>query len=135
MRIRMRSWFLFLLVLGLVSTGFAQKREMLRTVRGTVIGPDGKPLPEAVVHLKNRRTGSVLTVLTDAAGAYDFSGIPMKIDYELYVEYKDLKSVVKKFSGLDRRSRITLDFDLRPQEKETEKPAEKPAPPSAQVSL
>ncbi len=132
MSLRVRNWLLVFLVLGLVSTGLAQKPEPLRTVRGTVIGPDGKPLPEAVVHLKNRKTGSVLTVLTDAAGAYDFSGLPMKIDYEIYVEYKDLKSVVKKFSGLDRRTRITLNFDLRPQEKETEKPAAKPAlPPRA----
>jgi len=133
MSLRVRSGLVALLVLGLVGAAFAQKRETLRTVRGTVIGPDGKPLPEAMVHLKNRKTGSLLTVVTDAEGAYDFSGIPMKIDYELYVEYKDLKSVVKKFSGLDRRTRITLNFDLQPQEKETEKPVEKPAPTAPPV--
>lgn len=119
---------LFALVLGFVAAASAQRGETSRTIKGQVVGPEGKPAVGALVHLKNLKTGTVLTVTTDEDGSYEFVGLPQKVDFELHVEFKDLRSTVKKVSGFDRRARVILNFDFREQKKRAEPEAkEKPA--------
>jgi hypothetical protein len=121
---------LALLALTLAPATTAQKGETSRTIRGQVLGLDGKPVAEALVHMKNRSTGTVLTVVTDKDGRYLFTGVPLGIDCDLYAEFQNLRSRSKRFSGLDRRTRIFLDFDLQKDEKKTPAPADKGAKPN-----
>src|SRR5262249_49624533 len=74
----------------LAVTAFAQdkKESQLRTVRGTVVAKQDDPIPSAVVYLKNLRTQTVKTYITDEAGHYRFSGLDPNVDYEIHAESK-----------------------------------------------
>ena len=113
-----------------LAAALAQERETTRSIRGQVLGPDGKPVANALVHLKNRQTGTVLTVVSDKQGRYVIGGVPLGVDFELYAEFGELRSRTKKLSRLDRRTRISLDFDLQKEEKKTAEAESKGLKPS-----
>lgn len=130
MRLKTGAVLLALLAFAGVLTTRAQT-ETTRTIRGQVLGLDAKPVTGALVHLKNRKTGAVLTVVSDKEGRYLFAGVPLRIDLELSAEFQKLRSRSKKFSRLDRRTNIILNFDLKKPEKKTPKPREKEAKPTS----
>ncbi len=43
-----------------------------RTITGTIVDPDGQPLPGVTVVVKGSNQGTI----TDAEGKYSFSGVP-----------------------------------------------------------
>jgi outer membrane receptor protein involved in Fe transport len=43
---------------------------------GTVITPEGQPVPDAVVELRNESTGATFTAVSDASGEYLFDNVP-----------------------------------------------------------
>ena len=70
------------LVLSLVSFGFAQDRG---TIRGVVTDPTGATVPEATVTVKNINTGLTQTVKTSADGVYNVLYLPAG-DYTVTTE-------------------------------------------------
>ncbi|MFQ5817475.1 MAG: carboxypeptidase-like regulatory domain-containing protein [Terriglobia bacterium] len=135
MKRKLGAVWLAVLALTLVLTATAQQKETIRTIRGQVVGPDGKPVAEALVHLKNRKTGTVLTVVTDNEGRYLFAGASRGVDFELYAEFQDLRSRRKKLSRLDRRMKIVLTFDLKKPKKKSAEPSGKESNPTAYRTL
>lgn len=118
-----------LLVVACAGMALAQKSSSTRTIRGQVLGPDEKPVFLAVVHLKNEKTGEVLSVVTDKEGRYAFADLPLGDDYELYAEFEELRSRTRRLSSLDTRTRIFMNFRLQKSEKKSEEPAKKEAQP------
>lgn len=91
----------------------AQTREsQLRTVRGTVTNRDDSPVATGVVYLKDMRTLSVKTHISDDAGNYRFSGLDPNVDYEIHAEYQDLASAKRTISSLDSRKDIVVNLKL-----------------------
>ena len=80
----------------------------LRTVRGTVLDRGENPLASAVVHLKNVRTLTVRTYISDSTGQYRFSGLDPNVDYELHAERDNLTSNVRTISSFDTRKEIVV---------------------------
>lgn len=67
---------LMLLVATAALAGSAAAQETTGAIRGTVLGPDGRPLADAVVTATNTATGLVRNVTTDAAGTYAVRLLP-----------------------------------------------------------
>ena len=107
---------LVLLVLWL-TVSLAQAQGDLRTVRGTVVDKDEAPVASAIVHLKNSRTMSVRTYITDASGSYRFSGLDPNVDYELHAERENMISNSRTISSFDSRKEIVVPLKLDKQKK------------------
>lgn len=111
---------LFAIVLLCAGGVLAQKGESrLRTVHGTVISKDENPVGTAIVQLKNSRTQTVQTRITDETGRYRFSGLDPNVDYEIHAEHEDLTSSKRTLSSFDSRKEI--DITLKVDKKKTEK--------------
>jgi hypothetical protein len=75
----------------------------LRSVQGTVLGADDKPVVGAVVQLKDVRTLQMRSYITQANGEYHFSSLKIDDDYEVEARNKSLTSGPKKISIFDSR--------------------------------
>jgi hypothetical protein len=98
-----------------LTTAFAQenKREaQLRTVRGVVFDKAETPIPASVVFLKNLRTNTVRSYITDDAGNYRFSGLDPNADYEVHAEKDGAKSATRTVSSFDSRKDIVLNLKI-----------------------
>jgi hypothetical protein len=110
---------LFLLLLGMVLlsalAGAArdQKKEPpLRTVRGQVVNKDEKPLPSAIVYLKNLSNKSETTHIADDDGNYRFSGLDPNVDYEIHAEHQGQSSAKRTVSTFDNRKEIIIQLKV-----------------------
>jgi hypothetical protein len=61
------------------------------SIRGTVTGPDGTPMPGVPLALRNDITGFHAETTTDAAGKYAFFNVPFN-PYELHVEVQGFQT-------------------------------------------
>src|SRR5271165_3006429 len=72
-----------------------------RLLFGKVLDPQDNPLPDAIVYLTNTRTRSVKTYIVGKDGTYRFPALSRSIDYEVYAQYKGLKSDTKSVGQFD----------------------------------
>jgi hypothetical protein len=116
-----RRWILLLAVLlagGLAVPLAAQsdrdkKREsQLRVVRGQVVDRDDGSVAAAIVYLKNLKTQTVKTYISDDDGRYRFSGLDPNVDYELHAEHDDWVSSKRTISSFDSRKDIVANLKL-----------------------
>jgi len=101
-----------LFVNGLAFAQSSKRDAQLRTVRGLVSDKSDKPLPNAVVFLKNLRTNSVLSHFSDDQGNFRFTGLDPNVDYEVYAEFEKQKSNSRTVSSLDSRKEINLNLKV-----------------------
>jgi hypothetical protein len=81
-----------------------------RTVIGTVVNSEGKPLEGAVVQLKNLRTLRIRSFVAEKAGAFQFVRLNTEVDYELRARFRQQWSDSKIVSRFDSSPtvRVTL---------------------------
>ena len=91
----------------------------MRTVRGTVLDKDENPLPSAIVHLKNVRTLTVRTYISDGTGQFRFSGLDPNVDYELHAERDNWTSNTRTISSFDTRKEIVVPLKIDKEKKKT----------------
>ena len=102
-----------LAVTGLPSAGFAASdKNQDRSVIGQVLTKSDAPIPEAVVYLKNTKTLTIKSFITEKDGGYRFHGLSQNIDYEIYADYQGQKSSTKTISSFDTRNNITLNIHI-----------------------
>jgi len=97
---------------GLLSGQGSKKETQLRTVSGLVTDKSDKPIPNAVVFLKNLRTNLVLSHFTDEQGSYRFTGLDPNMDYEIYAQAGELRSASRTVTSLDSRKEIILNLKV-----------------------
>lgn len=98
---------------GLASAPVADKNQDLgRNVTGQVLTKSDAPVSEAVVYLKNTRTLTIKSFITEKDGGYRFHGLSPNIDYEIYADYQGQKSPTKTISSFDTRTNITLNLHV-----------------------
>lgn len=90
----------------------ADKNDQGRSVVGQVMSKSDAPLSEAVVYLKNTKTLTIKSFITEKDGGFRFHGLSPNIDYELYADYQGQKSATKTISSFDTRSNITLNIHI-----------------------
>ena len=71
------------------------------------------PVGAAVIYLKNNRTQSITTHISEDNGQYRFSGLDPNADYEIHAEHDNLMSGTRTVSSFDGRKdfEITLKLD------------------------
>ena len=89
-----------------------QKKEPTqRLIEGMVADKANKPLPGAVVYLKDTKTLTVKSYLTDEAGHFRFGQLSFATDYDLWATVDGKRSKTRSISSFN--SRPTLDFTLK----------------------
>jgi hypothetical protein len=76
-----------------------------------VFGGHDEPVEKAIVYLKNTKTLTIRTYISDADGSYRFPALSPNVDYEIYAESKGARSDTKTVSAFDDRK--LLDITLR----------------------
>ena len=113
---RHRGWLWVILLLAMVLPTVAEppkeKVPQTRTVLGQVMDQDEKPLPDAVVYLKNTKTLAIKTFISEGGGNYHFSGLAPNVDYEVYAEFKDHRSPTRTLSSFDSRSDVVFNLKI-----------------------
>ncbi|MFC6646283.1 carboxypeptidase-like regulatory domain-containing protein [Granulicella cerasi] len=87
-----------------------------RTIVGQVIGADGKPVLDAQVYLKNLRDNSVRILAVDDEGKYNFSPLPLTLDFELWAQEGNKRTIIKPVSSFSPTEflSISLRFPEKP---------------------
>jgi len=110
---RLITLLILLACLPLCSAAQNSKHEPeLRTVRGQVLDKTETPVPAGVVFLKNMRTNTIRSYISDETGNYRFSGLDPNADYELHAEKDGAKSQTRTISSYDSRKDIILNLKL-----------------------
>jgi carboxypeptidase family protein len=94
------------------SGAVSDKHDQGRNVTGQVLTKSDAPLSEAIVYLKNTKTLTIKSFITEKDGGYRFHGLTPNIDYEIYAEYQGQKSGTKTLSSFDNRSNVTLNIHI-----------------------
>jgi hypothetical protein len=95
--------------------GWAQKKDEAptRSVKGVVADERERPLPGAVVQLKNTKTLQVKSFIADENGAYYFHGLDPNIDYQLKARFENVESRTRTLSTFDDRREVIYNFELK----------------------
>lgn len=101
---------LFLTVSLLLASAAAQNQT--RTIAGHVRGSQDKPLPKAVVYLKNTKSLAIKTYITDADGAFHFPALFPNVDYEIYAAFEGAHSDTKTISAFDSHKEINMTLHI-----------------------
>jgi Carboxypeptidase regulatory-like domain len=101
--------FLFILT---SSAAIAQSRAM-KVLEGKVLGNGDAPLVNAIVYLQDSKDSSIRSFITTDDGSYRFGQISPDIDYQVWAQYKNLKSGSKTVSSFDSRKVVTIDFHIK----------------------
>ncbi|HTB16354.1 MAG TPA: carboxypeptidase-like regulatory domain-containing protein [Bryobacteraceae bacterium] len=80
-----------------------KEESTLRSVQGTVVDNEDKPVVGAIVQLKDVRTLQMRSYITKANGEYHFSSLKVDDDYEVEARNNHMTSGAKKISIFDNR--------------------------------
>ena len=86
--------------------------DQTRSVTGQVFSKSDSPIPEAIVYLKNTKTLTIKSFITEKDGGYRFYGLSPTVDYEIYADYQGQKSSTKTISSFDNRTAVTLNIHI-----------------------
>jgi hypothetical protein len=79
-----------------------------RMLTGKVLDKGDNPVLDAVVYLSNTRTRAVKTYIVGPDGSYRFPELAPNVDFEIYAQYKGLKSDTKAVSQFDDHKLINI---------------------------
>ena len=83
-----------------------------RNLSGTVFDHSDKPVPNAIVYLKNTRTLAVITFIAEENGDYRFNNLSPNIDYEVHAELNGHKTAMKTLSSFDTRKQAHINLKM-----------------------
>ncbi len=106
---------LSLLLAGTVSSAAEQKNEgsPQRTLVGHVFNAQDRPLAKAIVYLKNTKTLTIKTYISDPDGSYRFPALSPTVDYEVYAEHQGARSDTKTLSAFDNRKLVNITLRIK----------------------
>ncbi|MGA2369735.1 MAG: carboxypeptidase-like regulatory domain-containing protein [Candidatus Korobacteraceae bacterium] len=87
-------------------------RNTTRTLTGTVLDKSDKPIPNAVVYLKNTKTLAVKTYIAQNDGTYRFPELSPNVDYDIYAQKDGKQSKSKTLSQFDDRDKPNLNLQI-----------------------
>jgi hypothetical protein len=77
-----------------------------RVATGKVVDKSGAPLAGAVVYLKNTRTNTVKTYISDNDGQFRFGELSQDTDYEVWAESEGVRSKSRGISSFDSQNKF-----------------------------
>ena len=84
----------------------------LRTIQGRVVDEQNRAVASAVVYLRDDRTNSVRTYITNSSGHYRFSWLGEYDEYELEAQTKNFQSHRHTISQWDTRDKFVIDLKV-----------------------
>jgi hypothetical protein len=104
-----------LALLASAALAFAQGRgaSAVRTITGHVMNRADQPLHGAVVYLKNTKSLTIKTYISESDGSYRFTALSPNVDYELYADYEGARSDTKTVSAFDTRKQVEITLRIR----------------------
>lgn len=84
----------------------------IRTIEGTVLDKDGRPVPGAIVLIKNTKTLGVRSYIAQKDGKYYFYGLSTDINYELRAESGGMTSKTKTVNVFNSHKVVQLNLRL-----------------------
>jgi hypothetical protein len=94
------------------SAAMAQSRAS-KILEGKVLGNGDAPLVSAIVYLQDSKDNSIRSFIATGDGSYRFGQISPDIDYQVWAQYKNLKSGTKTVSSFDSRKLVVIDFHIK----------------------
>ena len=89
-----------------------KNKDQTRNVVGQVLTKSDAPIAEAIVYLKNTKTLTIKSFITEKDGGYRFHGLSPNVDYEIYADFQGQKSPTKTISSFDTRTNVTLNLHI-----------------------
>jgi carboxypeptidase family protein len=111
----------FIFTAGPARAQGGSQSSQLRGVSGIVFDKSENPIASAVVYLKNVRSLTVRTYITDQKGEYHFSGLDPNTDYEIHAESDDMTSANHTVSSLDSRKEMSVTLKIDKEKKKSAK--------------
>jgi hypothetical protein len=102
----------FQVPLGQSSPSEKTVRVTTHTLTGTVLDKNDKPVPNAVVYLKNKKTLAVKTFIAGDDGTFHFPELSPNVDYEIYAQKDGYKSDTKLVSQFDDRQKVNINLRI-----------------------
>lgn len=104
---------LALLVVILAAGVMLGQSRALKSLDGKVLGIGDVPLSGAIVYLQDSKTNSIRSFISTADGSYRFGQVAPDTDYQVWAEYKGVKSPTKAISSFDSRKQVTIDLHIK----------------------
>ncbi len=102
-----------LLLILAASAAFAQPEDTnTRSVQGVVNDASGKPVPRAVVKLKDNKTLQIRSFIAGADGGYHFSGLSTEVEYEVKADHEGATSGWKTLSIFNSKKVAIINLKL-----------------------
>jgi hypothetical protein len=79
-----------------------------RMLTGEVLDKRDNPVVDAVVYLSNTRTRAVKTYIVGPDGSYRFPELTPNVDYEVYAQFKGVKSDTREVSQFDDHKQVNI---------------------------
>jgi len=79
-----------------------------RLLTGKVLDKHDGPIADAVVYLTNSHTHEIKTYIVSEDGAYHFPELSPNVDYEVYAQFKGVRSETRTVSQFDDRSQVNI---------------------------
>jgi Carboxypeptidase regulatory-like domain len=100
--------------LAICLVAFAADRDVSQTrvLTGQVTNRSDTPLPQAIVYLKNTKTLTVRTFITDDKGNYRFPELSPDVDYQIYAEFSGARSETRTLSSFDSRPHAVINLKV-----------------------
>ena len=95
------------------SAAMSDKEPQVRILTGAVVNQLEKPLPGAIVYLKNSKTMAVKTFIAGQDGSYRFNALSPNVDYEVHAEHNGKKSDAKTLSSFDSRKTAYINLKIK----------------------
>ena len=92
--------------------GHKATRVTSRTLTGTVLDKSDKPVPNAIVYLKNTKTLAIKTYISQNDGTYRFPELSLNADYDIYAQKEGTKSKTKTLSQFDDRPKPNINLQI-----------------------
>jgi hypothetical protein len=94
------------------SPAAGKDKDQLRTLNGDVRNKNNEILAGSVVYLKNMKTLTVKSAYSDEKGEVHFHALSPNVDYEVYAEFKGVRSQTKTLSSFDSRAVVNMDLRI-----------------------
>lgn len=104
--------FASLLIVLVTAAVFAQSSAP-KSLQGKVLGSGDAPLSGAIVYLQDSKTNTIRSFISTSDGSYRFGQLASDTDYQVWAQYKGVKSATRTISSYDSRKQVTIDLHIK----------------------